>query len=428
MPPSVASKSKIDKAGATLSKLDKLETIEHLELDEVFHNYRKYHLRPLTECTLELQKWLTEYGSKYYIAQRLKRKPQILRKLRRLSVRLTQLQDIGGCRIIVDSNDNVNKLLDFIKDKAKQEKKFSIEKVTDYRDQGRDVTGYRALHVILNRDNCSIELQIRSRIQHFWAESIERTSVIYGHHLKEQEGDAIVINYFKLLSDNFFKLELGRQPTAAQKIELEQERESAEKIIKENDHQKLLGSHVNTGIIKTLLQIEKNSRQHFNNWILIFDWNTGSFVSWDIVERDDDLAAILYSEKEKQHPSSDGFEVVLIGSSDIATVSQTHSHYFGITYDDNLLKGLEQGAIGIAGKSEIDADARRILLTLRNKKYWGDKTVSFETLKNHFCKNMITFNESIQCLHELELILLPTKDGPISLNIQCKAKIDALLG
>ncbi|MFT3850884.1 MAG: hypothetical protein QM739_20170 [Propionivibrio sp.] len=82
------SKSRIDRAGQALAKGLCNSEEELIELEAVFDQYRKAHLQPLTECTLELQHWLTDYGTKYYIAQRLKRKPQILRKLKRLHVRL----------------------------------------------------------------------------------------------------------------------------------------------------------------------------------------------------------------------------------------------------------------------------------------------------------------------------------------------------
>ncbi|GAB1460736.1 hypothetical protein MASR2M50_25100 [Thauera sp.] len=77
------SKSKVDKAGQALAKGNARTEEELIELESVFNDYRKSHLQPLTELTLELQRWLTEYGAKYYIAQRLKRKPQIIRKLNR---------------------------------------------------------------------------------------------------------------------------------------------------------------------------------------------------------------------------------------------------------------------------------------------------------------------------------------------------------
>jgi ppGpp synthetase/RelA/SpoT-type nucleotidyltranferase len=207
-------KSKIDRAGVALAKDTFRDADEMVEVEGIFDGYRKAHLEPLSETTLELQAWLNESQSDYYIAQRLKRKPQIVRKLNRLSVRLTQLQDIGGCRIILEKNHDVDQVLSQLKTRVGSTRDLSITRVTDYREKGRDITGYRAVHVLLERSKRKLELQLRSRIQHYWAESIERTSVIYGRHLKEGDGDPTVISYFQKLSDAFYEIESGRGPAA----------------------------------------------------------------------------------------------------------------------------------------------------------------------------------------------------------------------
>jgi (p)ppGpp synthase/HD superfamily hydrolase len=94
------SRTKIDKAGDRLAKEIWKNDNEYLDCEIIFDEYRKVFIEPLTEVTLKLHSWLLEFGCDFYIAQRLKRKPQILRKLKRFSIRLTQLQDIGGIRII----------------------------------------------------------------------------------------------------------------------------------------------------------------------------------------------------------------------------------------------------------------------------------------------------------------------------------------
>lgn len=137
-------RSKIDRAGAALATDIFRDVEDMIALEDAFDEYRKSHLEPLSETTLELQAWLNEYGHDYYIAQRLKRKPQIVRKLNRLSVRLTQLQDIGGCRIIVEKNELVDRLVQFLKDKIGKADDLKIARVTDYREKGRDITGYRS--------------------------------------------------------------------------------------------------------------------------------------------------------------------------------------------------------------------------------------------------------------------------------------------
>ena len=421
------SKSRIDKSGLALAKGKFKDEVDFIELEEVFDAYRKAHLQPLSETTLELQKLLAGQGTPYYIAQRLKRKPQIIRKLNRLSVRLTQLQDIGGCRIIVQKNSDVEKIFNFLKEKSKNETEFTIARVADYRERGRDDTGYRSLHLIMEKDSVSLELQIRSRIQHYWAESIERTSVIYGHHLKEKEGAQEVIDYFKHLSDVFYEIEAGREPSTAHKLQIDALRQSCEIIIEASDRHKVFDSFVNEGVIRTLTEKESRNPTGLNNWILIFDWNQGAFVSWDIVGRDPDSAVSAYVQYERMYPAEEGYEVVLIGSSEVATVRQTHSHYFGIETYSSILESLDNSIVGFTRKIDIDVGARQIMACLHRRHCWGRKTVSEDTLKNHFCKNVITFESSLQALIDKDLVLKSTSNGGHSLNVSKRPEIEQYL-
>ncbi|MCF7201846.1 RelA/SpoT domain-containing protein [Pseudomonas oligotrophica] len=421
------SKSKVDKAGLALSKDKFKDEIDFIELEDVFDEYRKAHLQPLTETTLEIQRLLTGYGGPYYIAQRLKRKPQIIRKLQRLSVRLTQLQDIGGCRIIVQKNKDVDALFEYLKSESDKSASLNIIRTTDYREKGRDDTGYRALHIMLERDGRSLELQVRSRIQHYWAESIERTSVIYGYHLKEKEGDPEIIEYFKVLSDVFYEIEAGREPSVAHKLSIDSLRNSCETIIKSSDRHKVFDSFVNEDIIKTLVEKESRSGKGMNNWILVFDWNQGSFLTWDIVSRDPDPAVKSYIDYENQYPADQGYEVVLIGSSEVLTVRQTHSHYFGIETYTNILESLDSSIVGFTRKIDIDVGSRQILACLHRRHCWGKKTIQLDTLKNHLCKGVITFDSSLKALSDKDLLLTSTLNGGVSLNIRMKPQIEQYL-
>ncbi len=370
---------------------------------------------------------LSNYGASYYIAQRLKRKPQIARKLRRLTVRLSQLQDIGGCRIIVQTNADVDALKRFLEEQVSNQSVFAIKKFTDYREKGRDVTGYRALHVLLERKGSNLELQIRSRVQHYWAESIERTSVIYGHYLKEGDGSPQVLEYFRCLSDAFYEHEAGREPPLDLRIRIDELRSICEELIKKSDRHKVFDSFVNEDIIRTLTEKERKSGSGLNNWILVFDWNAGAFVSWDIVSRSPHAAVRSYIEYERNFPAAEGYEVVLVGSSEVATVRQTHSHYFGIDSYASILEGLDVAVVGFTRKIEIDVGARQILAVLRRRKFWGRSTVTVETLANHLCKNVLAFDSSLQGLLDRNYVMKSTLNGGLSLNVRKKAEIEASL-
>lgn len=418
------SKSLIDTAGRALSRDTETDVDKYILYTDAFDEYRKNHLEPLSKTTIELQQWLSQFGKDYFIAQRLKRKPQILRKLKRFSVRLSQLQDIGGARIIVDQNKDVEDLVNFLKDRFQKTTNLDVVRLTDYRGEGREDSGYRAYHLILERDGYKMELQVRSKIQHYWAETIERTSVIYGHHLKELEGDPDVIQYFKKLSDLFYEIEAGRTPSAQLRTKVEELRIKSEEIIQNADEKNVFSSYINEGVTKDLERKEKSlGTDTLNYWIFVFNWNIGSFVVWDLITNDPQGAIEKYVEYENKYTSDNGFEVVLVGSAKVATIRQTHSHYFGLNHADGpILEDLNSSIVGFSNAMDIDVGAREILRTLERRHFWGTKVISMETLRNHFCKGIITFDSSLATLVEKELVL----DGGygISLNLKKKNEIN----
>jgi putative GTP pyrophosphokinase len=120
----------------------------------------------------------------------------ISEKLRRESIRLTQMQDIAGCRVIVTeiaSQEEVVRSLAHV---------FSGATISDRR--AHPSHGYRAVHVIVNRDEKPVEIQVRTELQHLWAELSEKLSDVidpalkYGKGLTEAltvlQGTSILIN------------------------------------------------------------------------------------------------------------------------------------------------------------------------------------------------------------------------------------------
>src|SRR5215213_9120175 len=82
-------------------------------------------------------------------------------KLRRESIRLSQIQDIAGCRLIVSdiaAQESVVQSLTSL---------FDQTTVSDRREKPSH--GYRAVHLIINSRSKLIEIQIRTALQHLWA-------------------------------------------------------------------------------------------------------------------------------------------------------------------------------------------------------------------------------------------------------------------
>jgi hypothetical protein len=340
---------------------------------------------------------------------------------------LSQLQDIGGIRIIFETNENVTSFLEFIESKLLRSKYFSIERITDYRDLGRDDSGYRAVHIIVMRNEIKIELQLRSRIQHYWAESIERTSVIYGYNIKNLEGHQDVINYFKQISSVFHEIECLRKPSDEVINSLEALRKSSEQIIIESDKRNVFDSFVNESFIKGMISREASLRAQFHNWMIVFNWNTGAFLVWEVIEGNSDVAIKKYVDYEKKWPAIDGYEVVLIGSSDVSTIRQTHSHYFGIKSYDGILEYIDSSIMTFSKRKDLDTDSRIILQTLHRRGNWGEKRVSFERLKNNFCHDVMSFDDALENLERMGLVLSYEKRTVYCLNIKKKNDIEKYL-
>jgi putative GTP pyrophosphokinase len=91
-------------------------------------------------------------------------------KLRRESIRLTQIQDIAGCRLIVPDIVTQDSVVESLKSL------FEHTSIVDRRKQPSH--GYRAVHVIASYRDKLIEIQVRTSLQHLWAELSEKFSDI----------------------------------------------------------------------------------------------------------------------------------------------------------------------------------------------------------------------------------------------------------
>lgn len=427
------SKSKIDKVGKILVEPKKYTEEQVNNAYELLSQYRMEHLKPLTELNLRLREWLMDFSKDYYIAQRLKRTPRIIEKLRRLkTLRLSQLQDIGGCRIIVENYQVQEELFQYIINRLAKSKVITIygnkkNNPVDYRERGRDDSGYRAIHIILKVREMKIELQIRSNMQHYWAESIERTSIIYQKNIKSLQGDPIVIQYFKTLSDIFFEIECNRNPTITQKNDLDELKIEAEKIIKNADSYKLLNSNVNENFIQHMkARVSKSRYRKIYNWLLIFNWKTGEFQNWILLEKTKpEEIAKEYEKNEKSYSVDYGYEVVVIGASSVETIRHTHSHYFGVQNYDKVLAGFDDTLISFKKRKDINSTSRFILYKLVTNRKWGKSTVTVDTIKNHYCKDKADVVESLDRLVREQLVV--RYNHGYSLNSSKNDEINSLI-
>lgn len=85
----------------------------------------------------------------------------------------------------------------------------------------KPTNGYRAVHLIVKRQGRLVEVQVRTRVQHLWAELSEKISDMYGQGIKYGTGEPWALSFLSDLSTVTAKLEA---------IQLEKFRLSVKKI------------------------------------------------------------------------------------------------------------------------------------------------------------------------------------------------------
>jgi putative GTP pyrophosphokinase len=123
----------------------------------------------------------------------------IIEKLRRQKTRLTQIQDIAGCRIVVGSVAEQNSLVEAAK--------VMLDDISVDDKRSDPVHGYRAVHLIIKQSGKLVEVQIRTRFQHLWAEISEKMADTYGHEIKYGEGNEWALNILRRMSEHIRKME-----------------------------------------------------------------------------------------------------------------------------------------------------------------------------------------------------------------------------
>jgi putative GTP pyrophosphokinase len=163
----------------------------------VIRQYRAMHAYPLRKVTSGVRVMLeTELDDRApRPAQRFKRVDRILSKLVRFPhMRLSQVEDIGGCRAVLETLDDVHAAA------TRMRHRWTHARVHDHISNPKP-DGYRALHIIERRDDRLIEVQLRTVRQHYWAELVEIWAGRLGYALKDGRGPDDLRMYFAMAAE-----------------------------------------------------------------------------------------------------------------------------------------------------------------------------------------------------------------------------------
>jgi hypothetical protein len=207
------SKLEINDAGRILVQ-PIVETGEYEKAIDVINNFRACHGFPLLNFRMRLRECARKVYPHAIVAQRIKRITSISQKLVALNdMKLYRIQDIAGCRAIVETVAQVRKLHSEYYMPGRYGKHIHL-KVNDYIAAPKP-TGYRSLHVIYeykskkNRQHNGrkIEIQLRTKLQHAWATAVEVAGTFVGDPLKSNIGDENWLEFFRLVGSAFAEME-----------------------------------------------------------------------------------------------------------------------------------------------------------------------------------------------------------------------------
>ena len=330
------SKSKIDLAGSIL--INKKSSVEKKEKAlEILDNWRAIHRYPMHIFKKRLKMVSEKIDKNALSVQRLKRLPSVLKKLQRIyhgdkpTMKLSQMQDIAGCRAVMPNVNLARKLYreSYIQGDLKHKKVNEKDYITYPKEDG-----YRSIHIIYRYktnkkgkkeyNGLLIEIQIRSKLQHLWATAIETVDFFTRQAIKSNEGQKEWVDFFRLVSSAFAIIE--NTPlvpnTPANKKELYSQIKKKEK---ELEVVKIMKGWEQA--VKVFRQVAKE-KPDLQFFLLELDIIRGRLNLSGYTKNQEEEAISDYEKAEKRNQGQKEYDVVLVGADTINDLKKAYPNYF----------------------------------------------------------------------------------------------------
>lgn len=332
--PKEYSKQEINRAGDVLIN-DNSSEEEREKALEILDNWRAIHSYPMHVFKIRLKNKSRNVDKNSLTAQRLKRVPAIIKKLKRSydgrpsTMKLSQMQDIGGCRAVLSTVSQVKKLHQdyYIKGELKHKKVGEKDYITNPK-----MDGYRGVHVVYkylsdkgkkDYNGLLVEIQIRSKLQHLWATAVETVDFFTRQAIKSNEGQAGWMNFFRLLSTAFAQME-NCPPVPDTPIEENVlYSQIKEQEVQLNVIRKMQGW---TNAIKVF---EQEIRTRESQYFLLELDIIGEKLNLTAYNKNQEQQAITdYAEAEKRSRGRKEYDVVLVGADTTTDLKKAYPNYF----------------------------------------------------------------------------------------------------
>jgi ppGpp synthetase/RelA/SpoT-type nucleotidyltranferase len=334
--PKTFSKSQTDLAGDILRYPSYSEEKKNKAL-EILSNWRGAHSYPMHVFKKRLKNVSERIDKDALSAQRLKRVPSIIRKLNRKykgckkpTMKLTQMQDIAGCRAIMPNVLLAKKLYHdcYIKGDIKHKKVNEKDYISHPK---RD--GYRSIHLIyryqsdkkgrIDFNGLLIEVQIRSKLQHIWATAVETVDFFTKQAIKSNQGQEEWANFFRLVSSAFARFE--DCPTIP---ETPQDEKELYKIIKQKEMKLQVRSKMNHWAKSLKLFDNLKNKKNLHFFLLELDTIQEKLIISAYSKRQEQKAISDYAAAEKKIYGKREYDVVLVGADTFKDLKKAYPNYF----------------------------------------------------------------------------------------------------
>jgi len=329
------SAAEVNRAGDALKNPASSEK-EFLAATEVLDNWRAIHSYPMHVFKIRLKNTALKVDSKALVVQRLKRVPAILKKLQRsyhgrpATMKLAQMQDIGGCRAVLSNANRVEKLAGEyylrgdIRHKRVGYKNYINEPKRD---------GYRSIHLVYRftsdkgkkeYNDLLVEIQLRSKLQHRWATAVETVDFFTRQAIKSNEGQEEWMEFFRLVSSAFARMEncppVPDTPSDEKELYLKiKEKERELNVIK-----------VMTGWTEAIGVFERKFKQspELQFFLLELDIAGEKLNITQYTKKDEQKAIRDYAESENKNRGKKEYDVVLVGADTTNDLKKAYPNYF----------------------------------------------------------------------------------------------------
>jgi hypothetical protein len=320
--------SKANQAGKILA--GRKAPNENMSWEQAFDlagNWRSSHGYPLQVMYMTLRNRARKIEPKALVAQRQKRIPSIIAKLKRFhGMQLGQMQDLGGCRAVVKSPRKVERLVKLYEERPCKSAQL-CEKYDYIKNPKED--GYRGIHLVYRYHSLEekrsryngrrIEIQIRSLLQHGWATAVETIDTFTGQAIKSGIGSEHWKRFFMLIGSFIALVEKRKLVPGTPSDRAKWFEELYSLITRLNVANVFRGLHAGLDLFPKVPRGSKYT-------ILVLDSQQRVTTMYSFGNERD--AAIRYLEIEKEKANNPAVQAVMVSVDSVRALRQAYPTYY----------------------------------------------------------------------------------------------------